>query len=421
MPITRRQFVKNGVSAFTLGFAAPAFLCDAARAQGATGRTLVVLYLSGGNDAISTLVPYNDPHYYDRRPALAIPAGTVLQVGTDSAGNALGLHPRLRGLHAIFNSGRLAIVQRTGYLNSTRSHFLGTDIWSTANPANAAGPGWLGRYLDAIPAPVDPLAAWTTTRETPHTLETRRTSVAAIPDPRTYVFNSPNGSTSADAQHARTAATRIASHLPIERPHLAYVNATAQAAFATMDRVVPVTQYVSTVTYPNNGFGQALRAIAGAMVKGVGTKIFWLQTGGYDTHGTQGTTSGTYNNLMATLDDGLIAFYTDLQNQGLLSQTLILQFSEFARRINQNASGGCDHGAAGLMMAIGGSVNGGLYGTAASLNPDPNNPTLENGAQDIRYETDFRSVYARVLDGWLGADSVSILGADFRNASLKFI
>jgi len=188
-----------------------------------------------------------------------------------------------------------------------------------------------------------------------------------------------------------------------------------------MDRVVPVTQYTASVTYPNNGLGPALRAIAGAMVKGVGTKIFWLQTGGYDTHASQATTTGTYNTLMTTLDEGLLAFYTDLQNQGLLSQTLILQFSEFARRINQNASGGSDHGAAGLMMVLGGTVNGGLYGTAASLNPDPSNPTLENNAEDVRYETDFRAVYARVLDSWLGADSASVLGGDFRNSTLKFI
>jgi uncharacterized protein (DUF1501 family) len=117
---------------------------------------------------------------------------------------------------------------------------------------------------------------------------------------------------------------------------------------------------------------------------------------------------------MATLNDGLFAFYNDLRNQGLLNDTLILQFSEFSRRISENGSGGTDHGAAGIMMAIGGAVRGGLYGTAPSLQPDPANPTLENNAGDVRYETDFRTVYARVLDGWLGADSVSVLGGNYR-------
>src|SRR5688572_18750198 len=127
--ISRRTFIRGGVSAFTLTFAAPSFLADIARAQGARGRNLVVVYLNGGNDALSTVVPYQDPFYYSRRPTIAVPAGQVLQIGTDQAGKALGLHPRLTGLRDIFNDGRLAIIQRTGYLNSSRSHFQGLDIW----------------------------------------------------------------------------------------------------------------------------------------------------------------------------------------------------------------------------------------------------------------------------------------------------
>jgi uncharacterized protein (DUF1501 family) len=120
---------------------------------------------------------------------------------------------------------------------------------------------------------------------------------------------------------------------------------------------------------------------------------------------------------MGTFGDGLSAFYMDLRNQGLLNDTLVLQFSEFGRRINENGSQGTDHGAAGLMMAIGGAVRGGIYGTAASLDPNPDNPTLENSGGDVRFETDFRAVYARVLDGWLGADAVSLLGGNFRQGS----
>src|SRR5947208_10342905 len=126
MEITRRQFVKGGVAAFTVTFSAPEFLCDLARAQGSQTRNLVVLYLSGGNDALSMLVPYNDASYYSRRPTLAVPAANVLQIGTDSSRVALGLHPRLAGLKQIFDQGRLAFVQRTGYENQSRSHFLAT-------------------------------------------------------------------------------------------------------------------------------------------------------------------------------------------------------------------------------------------------------------------------------------------------------
>ena len=421
MSFTRREFVRGGVAAFTVGFAAPAFISDLARAQGRAQRNLVVLYLSGGNDALSTLVPYTDQQYYARRPTLAIPAANVLQIGSDRAGNVLGLHPRLGGLKSIFDSGRLAIIQRTGYPNSSRSHFQGTDIWSTGDPSSPQGTGWLGRYLDTLPSPVDPLTAWSTVRETPRTLLARTVGVPSIPSVAGYAFASPNSAT--DASFARSSALRIASHLPSDRPHLAFVNATAQNAFATLDRVAQVNTYVSSVTYPNNGFAQALRAIAGAISKGIGTRVFWVQTGGYDTHAVQNPNgaNGAYTGLMTTLNDGVSAFYRDLQNQGLLNDTLILQFSEFGRRITENGSNGTDHGAAGLMMAIGGTVRGGLYGSAARLTATPDNPTLENNGGDVRHETDFRSVYARVIDSWLGADSGGILGGDYRGGAPGFL
>ena len=155
MKVTRREFVKGGVAAFPVTFGAPAFISELAQAQGARVRNLVILYLGGGNDSLSMLVPYNDPAYYSRRPSIAIPAGSVLQVGADRSNVALGLHPRLTGLRQIFNQGRLALIQRTGYPNQSRSHFQGTDIWSTANPTNSAGLGWLGRYLDTLPSPID--------------------------------------------------------------------------------------------------------------------------------------------------------------------------------------------------------------------------------------------------------------------------
>jgi uncharacterized protein (DUF1501 family) len=411
---TRREFIRGGVAAFTFSFAAPAFLSDLARAQGSARRNLVVLYLAGGNDALSMLVPYTDSQYYARRPVLGIPASNVLQIGSDRAGNALGLNPRLAGLKSIYDSGRLAFIQRTGYENSSRSHFQGTDIWSTANPSSSQGPGWLGRYLDTLPSPVDSLVGWSTTRDVPHLLQANRTGVAAIPTVAGYAFASPNPG--AEAQVARDSAARIASHIPIDLPHLAFVNATAQQAFATLDRVAAVGTYRPTVTYPNNGFGQALQAVAGAMVNGVGTRVFFVQTGGYDTHSGQNTNqaNGAYTGLMGTLNDGLFAFYNDLLRQGLLGDTMVLQFSEFGRRINENASAGTDHGAASVMMVMGGNVRGGIYGTAPNLRIAGDNPTLENNGQDVHYETDFRSVYATVVDSWLGGNSVQVLAGDFR-------
>jgi uncharacterized protein (DUF1501 family) len=409
------------MATFTVSFAAPAFLSDLARAQGATRRNLVVLYLAGGNDALSTLVPYTDNFYYSRRPTIAVPAANVIQIGTDSSGKALGLHPRLIGLKQMFDDGHLAFIQRSGYPNSSRSHFQGTDIWSTAHPENSIGSGWLGRYLDALPSPVDPLVGWCTVGDVPHALIGQSVSVPAIASPRDYAFQSPNAG--AEATYSRTAMSQIASHLPVDQPHLSFVNGTAEAALATLDRVGLVASYAGTTTYATDGLSQALKAVAGAMAKGIGTKVFWVQTGGYDTHASQQVNAANagYASLMGNLSASLLAFYTDLKNQGLLQDTLVIQFSEFGRRISENGSSGTDHGAAGLMMAFGGGVHGGLYGTAADLNPGGTNPTLENAGGDVTYETDFRSVYARVIDGWLGADSLALLGGNFRKSSLTFI
>ncbi len=407
MAVSRRLFIRNGVATVTLGLTAPSFLSAIAQAQGSRSRNLVVVYLGGGNDALNTLISYQDPSYYSRRPSIAVPAGQVLQVGTDAAGHALGLHPRLGGLSNIFNEGRLALVQRAGYANSSRSHFEAIEIFGTANPQSSTGSGWLGRYLDTLPRPLDALAAWNTTAETPRALISGTSGVPAIPNAGSYTFASPNRGSA--ALQERAAAQAMASNPSAGRPHLAFVNSTNLGAIETLDRVALATAYTPTLTYPNNSFALALRTVAGAIVRGIGARVFWVQTGGFDTHAGQG---GAYGNLMGTLGDGLAAFYSDVRNHGLASDTTVVVFSEFGRRISENGSAGTDHGAAGLMMVLGGSVRGGLHGTAASL--APGSPTLENNSGDVRYETDFRSVYAKLLDQWLGVNSVPILNGDFR-------
>ena len=417
MAVSRREFIRGGVSAFTFGFAAPAFLSELARAQGAAARNLVIVYLGGGNDALNTVVPYTDPFYFSRRPNIAVPAGQVLQIGADASGKPVGLHPRLTGLRDLFNGGRLAVVQRTGYLNSSRSHFQGKDIWDTANPALTESEGWLGRYLETVP--LDPLSGWSTTQELPRALMSREVSVPSIPNAASYAFSSFNP---AEAVNERATATRIASHVAVDRPHLAFVNTSAQAAFATIDRVASAAVYTGTVVYPNNGFALAMRTVAEALVRGIGTRVFWVQTGGFDTHAGEGNAGGgAYANLMGTFGDGVAAFAEDLRRRGPWNDTLVLQFSEFGRRVFENGSQGTDHGAGAVMMATGGLVRGGLYGTAPSLDPNPANPTLENNGGDVRFETDFRSVYARVLDNWLGANSAAILGGDFRGGAPAII
>ena len=419
MAMTRRYFLRQSVGAFTIGLSAPAFLTELAQAQGAGSRSLVVLYLGGGNDALSMLVPYGDASYYSRRPSIAIPAGDVLQIGSDRNNAVLGLHPQLTGFRDLFDEGRLGIIQRTGYENSSRSHFLGQDIWGAANPANPQTKGWLGRYLDMLPSPVGPLVAWDALREVPRALMSEHVSVPAIPSAAAYTYASPNSGSEAALERAY--ALRIASHVPIDRPHLAFVNSNIDAAMNSLDKVALVTKYQPSLAYPASGLGQTMKTVAGALAGGVGTKVFWVQLGGFDTHASQVGANGAYPRLMTELNDAVTAFYGDLRNQGLLNQVLVMGFSEFGRRAYENGSIGCDHGAAGLMFVLGGAVRGGLYGTAASLNPDPGNATLENNGGDVRHETDFRSVYARIIDGWLGADSAALLGADFRRPDLAFL
>src|SRR4029434_2770190 len=278
MRVSRRIFIRDGVATVTLGLSAPAFLSAIAQAQGLPSRRLVVVYLGGGNDALNTLVSYQDPSYYSRRPSIAIPAGQVLQVGADAAGRALGLHPRLGGLLNVFNEGHLALVQRSGYANSSRSHFEATDIWGTANPQSYTGSGWLGRYLDTLPRPVDALAAWNTTGETPRALLSGTTGVPAIPSASTYTYASPNrGSV---ALEERTAAPLRAANAATARRHRAFVTSTSRGAIETLDRVAQATAYTPTVQYPNNGFALALRTVAGAIANNLGEVRFWARRGG---------------------------------------------------------------------------------------------------------------------------------------------
>ncbi len=421
---TRREFVRDGLSAVAMGWAAPGFLSELARAQTGHSRNLVVLYLGGGNDALSFLVPYTDAAYYARRPKLAIPADQIIDIGADSTGQPLGLHPELTGLKSIFDDGALALLQRTGYPDSSRSHFRGTDVFSTADPDRPQGRGWLGHYLDTLPGPVDPLIAWNTQQQLPRSFLANRVGVPSIPNLSTYAFSSPNSAFSLEeAEYSRMSAKRIVAHgaTSARNTHVAFVNSTVQAAFDTLDRVGVVAAHVPTAQYPQTALGGALSAVGSAVASGAGTKLYWVQTGGYDTHARQDTLTGNYAQLMRTLNGAVSSFYTDLKNQRLLEQTVVLVFSEFGRRVSENGSAGTDHGSGGLMFAFGGRVRGGIYGRAASLEQRSDNPDLEYGGRDVRFETDFRAVYARIIDHWLGADSLQILGADFRQSGVEFI
>ena len=250
--------------------------------QGA-GRGISSSCTGGGNDSLNTLVSHKTRPTTAGVP-IAVPAGQVPQVHR-RRGARTWTAPAVGGLLNVFNQGRLALVQRAGYENC-RSHFEAGDIWGTANPQSFSGSGWLGRYLDTLPRPLDALAAWHTTAETPHALLSALSGVPAIANAGSYTYASPNRGSA--ALQERAAAQAMATNPASGRPHLAYVNSTSLGAIQTLDRVALVTSYTPSVVYPNEGFAQSLRTVAGAIVKGVGSRVFWVTTGGYDTHSGQG-------------------------------------------------------------------------------------------------------------------------------------
>ena len=292
MAVSRRDFIRGGVAAFTVSFAAPAFLCDIARAQGARARNLVVVYLGGGNDALSTVVPYQDPFYYSRRPTIA-DAGRAGAADRDRL-ERQGARPAPaadRPARASSTRAGSRSIQRTGYPNSSRSHFQGYDIWGTADPgAHDRATGWLGRYLETVPA--DPLlglehdagaAAGAAVARGQRAGDSRRAPPTRSPAP----------TPAPKRRNERAAATRDRV-APAGRAAAAGVRERQRAGGVRHARPRGVGRRATParVAYPNNGFALALRTVAGAIVRGIGTRVFWVQTGGFDTHAGQGDGGG---------------------------------------------------------------------------------------------------------------------------------
>ena len=237
-------------------------------------------------------MPYQDSFYYSRRPTIAMPAGQVLQIGSDTSGKALGLHPRLTGLQTMFNEGRLAIMQRTGYAELEPLALQGFDIWGTANPANPRAPGGSAAISTRCRRRSIRSSAGTRRAKRRARCMARTVGVPAIPNARDLHFASPNSGAEAvlRAHRRRRASRRICPSIG-----RTWRSSTRRrtAAIATLDRVATVAAYAPTVAYPNNGFAQALRAVAGAIEQAASArKVFWVQTGGFDTHAAQGANQG---------------------------------------------------------------------------------------------------------------------------------
>jgi uncharacterized protein (DUF1501 family) len=417
---TRREFLRKGLTVAAVGVTVPSFLTRTAYALNNPAdlplvrsrpgvpddRILVVLQLAGGNDGLNTLVPFGNDDYYRARPTLAVPKNSVLRINDE-----IGMHPGLADLKALYDGGHLAILQGVGYPNPNRSHFRSMEIWETAAASDKTLKyGWIGRYFDnACAGEPKPTLGVAIGSSAPLTFRNTHQIGVTLQNPEQYRWfdQATMEAPAAGKQTFRNLnATGASPAAPASRSGAAldFLQRTAMNAQVSSDQIrEAASRYHSTVSYPNNGpLAASLKLIASLIAGGIGSRVYYASIGGFDTHSNQ---RGQHQQLLGQLASSVSAFQQDLKAQGNASRVLLMTFSEFGRRVAENASGGTDHGTAAPMFLFGEPVRAGLYGRQPSLTD------LDNG--DLKFDTDFRSVYATVLEKWLGADSVRVLCARF--------
>jgi uncharacterized protein (DUF1501 family) len=382
-----------------LGAGAPEFFRRVAYAApksdqpGGKQTVLVVVQLSGGNDGLNTVIPYADPAYAAARPTLKQPTAEIKRIN-----DALGFHPALGGFAKLLESSQLAIVQGVGYPNPNRSHFESMDIWHKATPAKEQIFGWLGRTLPKLGSAgvalqigddQPPLALIGATGNAPNlrSLEGYQLIV----------------SQGGDNQPKRQVIEKLADTSGGSGSLRDLVRQSARETYRSAASLRDVSQnYKSSVSYPASGLGGRLKLIAQLIDAGVPERVYYTSLGGFDTHAVQ---AKSHAGLLSQLGDALAAFQSDLTEHGHAQRVVTLTFSEFGRRVLENGSQGTDHGAAAPLFLAGGAVQAGPLGAHPSL------ADLDDG--DLKFHTDFRSVYATVLERWLGVASREILGAEY--------
>lgn len=421
---TRRLFLQQGVTLASLVSTAPLFIQrtalgilrpDGSRTSSQPGvpddRVLVVIQLGGGNDGLNTVIPYGDDRYYTLRPQLAIPApgqGRGGQAGALALDSklGLGLHPNLTGLKDLFDEGVASIVQGVGYPNPNRSHFTSMDIWHTAN-TDAHGNGWIGRYFDCTcngtPKPEGAVAIG---RTAPLAM------MGDVQKPVSFESAELFRWLGEDVQPAmKEPYDRITRSGTLEDVNpdsqLGFLMRTALDAQVSSDRIRAAVAKTPLVRYPGGELSRQLQ-IVGAMIRdGMATRVYYVSLGGFDTHAGQ---AGQHAQLMRQFGDSVNAFYKDIKAQGNSKRVMVMAFSEFGRRVAQNASGGTDHGTAAPMYFFGDMVRPGVLGDHPSLTD------LDQG--DLQFGVDFRSVYGGILEDWMKAPAPKILGKAFPKAQL---
>ncbi|TBL70064.1 DUF1501 domain-containing protein [Paenibacillus thalictri] len=406
MKMTRRDFLIKGTALLAaLGLRGPIVLADdglpisstVSSDPGVDNPVLVVVQLSGGNDGINTLVPYGMGGYFDARSTLRITQSEVLALTSQ-----VGLHPSLTGLKALYDKGKLAIVQGVGYPKPDHSHFRSMEIWQTAEPEKYLRTGWLARYVESsLRSSTNPLRAIQIGNAANKAFNSDSIGVPVIQTVESFNFF--------DAKTPKADQNRLSkAFLDMYDPlrQAANLQVTCQRGVDAYESVEAIhaldNAYVNKVEYPKSGFAKDLQLIVKLLAGKSGTRVFYVQLGGFDDHADE---KNLHAKLLSQMDQALSAFYQDLEAQGLQDRVVTMAFSEFGRRVKENGSGGTDHGTAAPMFVLGGRVKGGLYGEYPSLT------NLDNG--DLKYQVDFRSVYYTVLDDWLKGDAKAALGQIF--------
>ena len=401
--LNRRQVVQASLSGVAIagitGAYPPLLWGQAAKlAQRTSDNILVVIQLSGGNDGLNTVIPYADDEYYRNRFTLAIDRSRVSKID-----DHIGFHPSLTGFSEMLEAGDLSIVQGVGYPDPNRSHFESMDLWHTAHrQGNDIPKGWLGRCVDDYWS--DNLSAIHYGGERqPLALATRNRPVPSIQSLDQFRLRIPNHP--ALAKKISQQLKRPQQH---DRPLLDFIQQNAALAMTTSEQLESIIDdQASSNDFPDSPLGRKLSAVAQLIAAGLPTRVYYVTHNGFDTHANQANAHAV---LLQQLGDATAAFQRDLKMQGNAERTLVMTFSEFGRRVRENASRGTDHGSAAPVFLVGGRLQPG------PVNAHPSLSDLDQG--DLRFTMDYRQVYASVLENWLGVPSEPILGGAYRKLEL---
>jgi uncharacterized protein (DUF1501 family) len=396
---TRREFLRTAAIAGAGAAFLPSFLSQTAHAEMAPGKDdpiLVVIQLGGGNDGLNTVIPHGNDNYFRARKTLALKKDSLLRL-TDE----IALHGAMKDLAALYESGDLAIINGVGYPNPDRSHFRSMEIWHTAVESNRfSKTGWIGRYFDnCCEGRPDPLSGVNVGGEFPQAFAGASGAGVAFQEPSQFRWIAGNGG---DTKTAFEKLNRPHTSAPKDST-IDFLRHVSAKAVISSDRVGKAADKRRN-GYPNSRLSQNLRNIATMIAGGLGTRIYYTAISGFDTHANQ---PGQHENLLRQFSEAVSAFAKDLHTIGAGDRVLIACFSEFGRRVEENASRGTDHGTAGPMFLLGSGIKAGIHGKYPSLSD------LNEG--DLKHTVDFRAVYTDILKNWMKVNPAAVVAGKFES------